>query len=164
MINTIELEKRISVQSVVKQIRMADREFGPLMRNNGGYGKYQYMGTVDRDKCFIIDVLLDFIVPSYGGMRYFLVCRNCERRVMHLYLVNPYMQAYCRHCLKLEYASRQFRPGTLFRAFSHTYRAGYYWHRRHRYGGKLTRAGRQLAKYNASLKKSIDQGFAQNRD
>lgn len=56
------------------------------------------------DKKFDYAIYFDKTKPHYGGVRYWFLCPNCNRRVMKLYAAGMFV---CRHCLNLTYESRQ---------------------------------------------------------
>ena len=150
MRNSIELQQAINIKSVMRHVR---RLGAPelLVKDDGYYGEYGYDYLNSRDGQWrVVTVLLDFTTPNYGGLRYWLVCRNCERRVSKLYLATADSVA-CRHCLKLEYASRQFAHNPLLLNFCNSHRTASLVYRRQQYAGKPTRAGRRLAKYTSHM-------------
>jgi hypothetical protein len=53
------------------------------------------------------DIDLDWRETRYGGMRPYLVCPGCKKRVWHLYLCGG--RNLCRRCARLTYESRRSR-------------------------------------------------------
>jgi len=49
-------------------------------------------------------------VPHYGGVRYWLVCPNCDQRAGKLYAQDESSTFACRSCLRLAYHS-EYRKG-----------------------------------------------------
>ena len=154
MRGTIELQKSVSIKAVLAYIYKVYQPSETLVKDDGEYGLYQYEYLDKHDQWQTLSVLLDYIVPNYGGVRYMLVCRNCERRVLRLYLATPNFAA-CRHCLNLEYGSRQFQHNPLLLSFSNSRRAYSLVYRRQVYAGKPTPAGKRMAKYVGNMRKCL---------
>lgn len=154
MRGTIELQKSVSIKAVLAYIYNVYQPSEPLVKDDGEYGLYQYEYLNKHNQWQTLSVLLDYIVPNYGGVRYMLVCRNCERRVLRLYLAAPNFAA-CRHCLKLDYGSRQFQHNALLRNLCYSQRAKALYNKRHRYAGKPTPAGKRMAKYVGSMRECL---------
>lgn len=148
----VELEKPIRINAVLAFIKAVYKPTEPLVKDDGYYGSFEYDYTTSiYDDWHTIPILLDYITPNYGGVRYFLVCRNCERRVTSLYLAAPEFPA-CRHCLKLDYGSRKYLHNSLLLSFCKLAKADQLTRKRLRYAGKPTRTGRRLNKYVSYMK------------
>lgn len=154
MRSTIELQQSISIKSVLAYIQGVYQPSEPLVKDDGEFGLYQYDYLDKQGQWHTLSILLDYIVPNYGGMRYLLVCRNCERRVLKLYLATPEFVA-CRHCLKLEYGSRQFQHNPLLLSVSNSRRAHSLMYRRHVYAGKPTPAGKRMMSYVGAMQEYL---------
>lgn len=153
MRKTIELQKSINIKGVLAYIQHVYQPSRPLVEDDGEYGLYQYEYLDRHHNWKEVSILLDYIVPNYGGRRYLLVCRNCERRVLRLYVTSTDVIA-CRHCLQLEYGSRQFQSNPLMLAVTNSQRARTLVYRRHRYANKPTATGIRYSKYLKSIKKA----------
>ncbi len=154
MRSTIELQQSISIKSVITYVQGVYQPSEPLVKDDGEYGLYQYEYLDKHDQWQTLSVLLDYIVPNYGGIRYMLVCSNCERRVLRLYLATPNFAA-CRHCLQLEYGSRQFQHNPLLLSFSNSRRAYSLVYRRQVYAGKPTPAGKRMMRYVGAMQEYL---------
>lgn len=149
MRNSIELQQAISIKSVLHYINLEGAQ-QPLVKDDGYYGKYNYvyLNTLNK-KWYEVEAILDYTEPYYGGHRYWLICMCCKRKVTNLYPISSQHPNYlaCRHCLSLEYASRQFVRNPMLLNMCNLQRAAHLRKRRLNYAGKPTRANLRLTRY-----------------
>jgi hypothetical protein len=143
LFNRIESYKPVSIQRVVRYLHKTTGQ-DVLTAQNSYYDAYTVpLENVSNAGTGNVQVLLDYTVPNYGGLRYWLVCGHCRHRVINLYSTGARLA--CRHCLGLEYSSRIHAGNPLFLRFTRRQKAAELMGtRRLSYGGKPTRAGRRL--------------------
>ena len=143
LLNQIERWPSLNIKFVVKYLRQTTNNT-ILVEDDGYYASYT-VPMVDKENGLNrqVNVLLDFSKLHFGGIRYWLVCEHCHKRVANLYPAAGNLA--CRHCIGLEYASRTYANKALFMPLIRYEKAAKLLAtRRLVYAGKPTRAGRRL--------------------
>lgn len=146
LFNQIESYKPINVKAVVRYL-LRTTNWRVLVENNGYYADYtipmtdKKTGEVEQ-----VEILLDFTNPHFGGVRYWLVCQHCHKRVVNLYQYRDLLA--CRHCLGLKYSSKLYSNHPMCLDYvRHKKAIELLATRRLIYADKPTRAGRRLNRY-----------------
>lgn len=146
LFNQIESYTPINIREVVRYL-LRTTSWRVLVEDNGYYADYtipmkdKKTGLVEQ-----VEILLDYTSPHFGGLRYWLVCQHCHKRVVNLYQCHGALA--CRHCLGLKYSSKLYNNHPICLEYVRRQKAvNLLATRRLIYADKPTRAGRRLNRY-----------------
>lgn len=146
LFNQIESYPPVNIKAVVRYL-LRTTNLSVLVENNGYYADYtipmkdKKTGEVEQ-----VEILLDYTNPHFGGLRYWLVCQHCHKRVINLYQYHGALA--CRHCLGLKYSSKLYANHPMLMAYVRRKKALELLDtRRMTYANKPTRAARRLNRY-----------------